>query len=91
MAVNVRNKLKAAHNASAFEVYYTRENENWAKLVPYNFPVATYVFITNRISWYSLNYMDLTTAILSRAMAFKFKMLYRQARRHLVDEPSGKL
>ena len=34
IVVNVRNKLKVPHNASSFEMYYTRSNENWANLVP---------------------------------------------------------
>ena len=76
-------------NASALEVYYIRSHESWASLVPYHPILGIYVFLSNKFALYAWNYMDITIALLSRALYQKFKVLCKQGEALLVAGGDG--
>ena len=76
-------------NATALEVYYIRSHENWAGLIPYHPILGIYVFLSNKFALYAWNYMDITIALLSRALYQKFKVLCKQGEALLVAGGEG--
>lgn len=69
---------------SPLESYYYKSHEHWAKFLGYNEIFAVIAFIQHKCILYGWNYMDIMIAVFSRAMYFKFKMLYKLATEKLV-------
>lgn len=69
---------------SILETYYRRSHYHWANVLDYNGIVAVIAFIQHKCMLYSWNYMDIMIAIFSRAMYFKFKMLYEMSKEMFV-------
>jgi len=71
------------NNISALETYYRRSHGYWASTLGYHEILAVVSFIQHKCMLYGCNYMDIMLAVFSRAIYFKFKMLYRLANEHL--------
>ncbi|ODM89736.1 Gustatory receptor for sugar taste 64a [Orchesella cincta] len=70
-------------NMSALETYYRRSHGYWALTLGYHEIFAVLAFLQHKCMLYSCNFMDIMLAVFSRAIYFKFKMLYRLANEHL--------
>lgn len=68
---------------SFLETYYRRSHDIWAKNLGFHEVIAVIAFFQHKCMLYGCNYMDITIAVFSRAIYFKFKMLYNLADEHL--------
>jgi len=62
-------------NMSSLETYYTRSHEAYSKLVPYTFPVAIMLIITNKLALYCWNFMDLFLIMMCTALYMRIEKL----------------
>ncbi|CAL8093430.1 unnamed protein product [Orchesella dallaii] len=73
----------ATANMPELETYYRRSHGYWASTLGYHEIFAVVAFLQHKCMLYGCNYMDIMLAVFSRAIYFKFKMLYRLANDHL--------
>ncbi|CAL8116987.1 unnamed protein product [Orchesella dallaii] len=69
---------------SVLETYYRRSHNHWAKKLGYHEIFVVLAFLQHKCMLYAYNYLDIMLAVFSRAIYFKFKMLYKLANEHLV-------
>jgi len=76
---------------SSLETYYTRSHEAYSKLVPYTFPVAMMLIITNKLALYCWNFMDLFLIIMCTALYMRIEKLgiYIEKKSRFHNHPIG--
>ncbi|CAG7670356.1 unnamed protein product [Allacma fusca] len=79
------NNTMTAENSSPWKNNYGRAQIMWASFLPENFITASLMFLSNKLAFYSWNFMDLFIVVLARAMYFKFKALCLQAKSELLS------
>ncbi|CAG7725807.1 unnamed protein product [Allacma fusca] len=84
--LNVKDLKYPLQNASAWETYYWRSHPFVGDLIPYHFVSAFTIFICSKYCILAWNFGDILVAVMSRALSYRFKMLYEQASEELLSD-----